>query len=111
MWRDQVATIPSTVDRATAVGLRRRKHQIGGESFGGMSGGGNDRMYGGSGSDSIQGEDGEDTLFGDTGPGLLEGGGQDDTMAGGAGNDLLWDFFQDGKGLAGDNVMDGGAGE
>jgi len=74
--------------------------------------GGNDKLYGGSGSDHLLGGAGNDKLYGRRGDDVLDGGAGndklhggfgDDTLRGGAGNDRLY-------GHHGDDVLEGGAG-
>ena len=77
-----------------------------------MAMGGNDRVFGGEGDDTIEGGGGSDDLYGEEGDDALTGGighdrlfgGEgDDTLAGGTGDDLL-------LGGEGDDTLTGGAG-
>lgn len=78
-----------------------------------LGGAGNDKLYGGSGNDTIDGGSGNDSLFGFSGNDLLMGGeGNDhlfgglgnDSLKGGAGNDWLY-------GNLGNDLLDGEAGD
>ncbi len=59
------------------------------DSYDGLGGRLNDRLYGDSGDDHISGEIGNDYLNGGTGNDFLDGGGQNDKLYGGEGNDTL----------------------
>jgi Ca2+-binding RTX toxin-like protein len=72
-----------------------------------------EKVYGGSGNDTLRGGDGNDTLFGgagndalygDAGDDYLDGGSGNDSLYGGAGNDTL-------VGGLGNDLLDGGAGD
>ncbi len=73
---------------------------------------GNDRLFGGNGSDRIQGGSGHDIIYGNVGNDELFGGSGHDCVFGGAGNDIL--VGADGVdvlyGEAGDDRVLGGAG-
>jgi VCBS repeat-containing protein len=74
--------------------------------------GGNDTLNGQAGNDELLGGDGDDYLSGGPGNDTLRGGAQDDFVFGDDGNDIL--YGEDGNdtlnGGAGDDLLDGGAG-
>ena len=76
-------------------------------------GGGDDRLYGGTGNDVLSGGEGDDRLIGGTGDDALNGGDGCDWLDGGIGNDMLTggtaaDTLQGDKG---DDTLDGGSGD
>jgi Ca2+-binding RTX toxin-like protein len=82
---------------------------IGGFSF---PYGGADRLYGGSGNDTINGLSGRDTLDGGNGNDRLDGGSDRDLLVGGDGNDSLFGGDDDDTLLGGNgvNILSGGNG-
>ncbi|NOX74601.1 MAG: calcium-binding protein, partial [Alphaproteobacteria bacterium] len=54
-----------------------------------VAGSGSDTVHGGNGNDTITGGNGKDKLYGDDGNDVINGGGKSDTIYGGGGNDTL----------------------
>lgn len=96
MGSDRDALMLDNADGNHTMGMGGNDRIFGGE--------GDDTIEGGGGSDNLYGEEGDDDLDGGTGHDRLFGGEGDDTLAGGGGNDLL-------LGGEGDDTLSGGAGE
>ena len=75
-----------------------------------MAAGGNDRLFGEAGDDSLNGAYGNDSLFGGDGSDTLVGGYGDDSLSGGDGNDSLVGDYTYSYSSGGADTLDGGAG-